>query len=62
MPHGDTCVSHLFEPGAIPASAGMTPILPTMEEPPDDTYDPATLTYALDFSKFYDSFYLDGCQ
>jgi hypothetical protein len=35
MPHGDTCVSHLFEPGAIPASAGMTPILPTTAEPPN---------------------------
>src|SRR4029077_16290001 len=34
MPHGDTCVSHLFEPGAIPASAGMPPILPTTAEPP----------------------------
>jgi hypothetical protein len=62
MPHGDSCISNLYEPGAIPASAGMPPIVPTMAEPPDDVYDPTTLTYSLDFFWFYNSFYLDGCQ
>jgi hypothetical protein len=44
MPHGDTCVSHLFEPGAIPASAGMPPILPTTAELPSGQ---ATLAAAI---------------
>jgi hypothetical protein len=53
----DTCIAFVFSPGAIGASAGTgaTPTLVSFIDPAD--YDPATLTYSLDFSKFYNSIY-----
>lgn len=58
MPTLDDCISGTFEPGNIGASSGQTPVepsVPTLLDP--DNYDPAAVTYSLDFSKFYNSFY-----
>jgi hypothetical protein len=58
MPILDNCIGSVFEPGNIGASAGAPPtvIVPGSLFPPDD-YDPAAVTYSLDFSKFYDFAY-----
>jgi hypothetical protein len=59
MPLLDNCVGSVFEPGSIGASSGTTPtvVIPgTLLTP--ETYDPATVTYSLDFSKFYNSPYM----
>jgi len=57
MPTLDYCISGIFTPGNIGASAGTgaKPSLPTLVDP--DDYDPADVTYSLDFTKFYNSFH-----
>jgi hypothetical protein len=55
----DSCIAGVFTPGNIGASSGQTPIVktvPTFEDP--DEYDPEAVIYSLDFSKFYNSFYI----
>jgi hypothetical protein len=54
MPILDSCITSVFEPGFTGASSGATPTVVTpgsLYTP--DTYDPETVTYSLDFSKFY---------
>lgn len=58
MPTLDSCIANIYEPGNIGASSGLTPVspsVPTFVDP--DDYDPDAVTYSLDFSKFYNSFY-----
>lgn len=59
MPILDNCIANIFEPGNIGASSGQTPVSPSVPSllDPDD-YDPESVTYSLDFSKFYNSFYM----
>lgn len=54
----DSCIANLFFPGNIPGDAGQTPTVPTVGSllDPDD-YDPESVTYSLDQSKFYNSMY-----
>lgn len=55
----DTCISGLYTPGNIPASAGQTPTDVTLGSLLDpDNYDPDDVEYSLDYSKFYNSGYL----
>lgn len=59
MPTLDSCINSVYEPGNIPASTGEAPVrvvIGTLEDPED--YDPDSLTYSLDFTKFYNSGYL----
>jgi hypothetical protein len=59
MPILDSCISGLFTPGNIGASSGETPVEPVVPSFLDpDTYDPTSVTYSLDYSKFYNSGYL----
>ena len=53
----DSCITNLFVPGNIGSDAGdgAKPFLPTLVDP--DDYDPDAMTYSLDYSKFYNSFY-----
>lgn len=53
----DSCITGIFVPGNIGADAGhaVVPVLPSLEDP--DAYDPEAMTYSLDFTKFYNSFY-----
>lgn len=59
MPTLDGCINATFEPGAIGSSSGTTP---TVIEPGSlldpVTYDPESVLYSLDYSKFYNSMYL----
>jgi hypothetical protein len=58
MPAGDTCISGLFTQGAINASPGLDPTVPTLSPFTDpDDYDPDTLIYSLNFSKFWNVMY-----
>jgi hypothetical protein len=59
MPLLDDCITALYEPGNIGASAGEPPtvIRPGTIYTPDD-YPTDSVTYLLDFNKFYDSSYL----
>lgn len=59
MPILDSCVNAVFEPGNIGSSSGEPPLVivqPTLERP--DNYNPEAVQYSLDFSKFYNSYYL----
>lgn len=58
MPLLDDCVNAIFEPGNIGSSSGTTPttVRPGSLYTPD-SYDPATVTYSLKFSLFYNSMY-----
>ncbi len=59
MPTLDSCINSVFEPGNIGSSIGTTPVVITMTSLyPSEDYNPATVDYSLDFSKFYDSMYL----
>jgi len=56
MPQLDSCMAGVYVPGNIGASSGQTPVVssvPSLIDP--ESYDPAALTYSLDFSKFYNS-------
>ena len=58
MPTLDSCVNSVFEPGNIGSSSGTPPTIirpGTLLTP--DTYNPDTVTYSLDFSKFYNVMY-----
>jgi hypothetical protein len=58
MPILDNCVGSTYEPGNIGSSSGVTPVVITPGSlVPPESYDPATVTYSLDFSKFYNSMY-----
>ncbi len=59
MPTLDSCVNGVFEPGNIGSSPGTTPtvITPGSLYTPE-TYNPETVVYSLDLSKFYNSAYL----
>lgn len=62
MPTLDSCISNVYEPGNIGASSGQTPVVrsvPSLLDP--DSYDPDAVTYSLDYSKFYNSFYAGAC-
>ncbi len=59
MPTLDFCINAIFEPGNIGASPGEPPTIirvGTLYTP--DSYPFDSITYLLDFSKFYDSMYL----
>jgi hypothetical protein len=58
MPILDHCIGSIYEPGNIGASSGLPPVAPSVPSliDPDD-YNPETLTYSWDFSKFYNSMY-----
>jgi hypothetical protein len=58
MPILDNCINSQYEPGNIGSSIGTTPTIitvGTLYSP--DSYPFDTVTYSLDFSKFYDSMY-----
>ncbi len=58
MPTLDTCINSVFEPGNIGSSSGETPTtirVGTLYTP--DDYPFATVTYSLNFSRFYNSGY-----
>ncbi len=59
MPLLDSCITSVFEPGNIGASSGTTPtvITPGSLYTPA-TYNPLTVTYSLNFSRFYNSPYI----
>jgi len=58
MPATDTCISSVYEPGNIPASPGLPPLVPIVPSFIDpNNYDPSALTYSLHFARFYDSPY-----
>jgi len=58
MPTLDSCITSVYEPGNIGSSPGTPPVVVTPGSLVDpDNYDPATLTYSLDLSKFYNFFY-----
>ncbi len=59
MPALDTCINAIFEPGFAGASSGTEPVIirPGTLYTPDD-YPFETVTYSLNFSRFYDSSYL----
>jgi hypothetical protein len=61
MPLLDDCITALFEPGNIGASAGEVPttIRPGTIYSPDD-YPTDGVEYSWNFSRFYDSMYLAG--
>lgn len=55
----DSCIAGVFTPGNIGASSGQTPVqpvVPSFEDP--DTYDPDSVEYSLNYSRFYNSGYL----
>lgn len=58
MPILDSCITGVFTPGNIGASSGQAPVAPSVPSllDPED-YDPESVTYSLDFSKFYNSAY-----
>lgn len=59
MPVLDFCITATFEPGNIGASSGTPPVIihgGSLYTPED--YNPDTVDYSLDYSKFYDSGYL----
>jgi hypothetical protein len=59
MPVLDDCVTSAYEPGNIGASTGAPPVIitpGTLYTP--ETYDPATVEYSLNFSRFYNSAYI----
>lgn len=58
MPTLDHCINSIFEPGNIGSSSGTTPVIVTPGSlyTPED-YNPDTVTYSLDFSKFYNVMY-----
>lgn len=59
MPSLDSCVNSVFEPGNIGSSIGTPPVVivaGSLYTP--DTYDPEGVEYSLDFTKFYNAFYL----
>lgn len=59
MPTLDHCITSIFEPGNIGSSSGTPPTVITPGSLLDPgTYDPDTVTYSLDFSKFYNSAYM----
>jgi hypothetical protein len=59
MPLLDSCINAIFEPGNIGSSSGTPPTVITPGSVLDPvTYDPDTVTYSLDYSKFYNSMYL----
>ncbi len=59
MPTLDSCINAVFEPGNIGSSSGTPPVVITPGSLLDpETYDPETVTYSLDFSKFYNSAYI----
>lgn len=54
----DSCINSIFEPGNIGSSSGETPTtvrIGSLYTP--DSYPVDTVTYSLDFSRFYDSMY-----
>jgi hypothetical protein len=54
----DTCITGIFVPGNIGASSGQTPVQPVVPSLLDpENYDPESVTYSHDHSKFYNSFY-----
>jgi hypothetical protein len=58
MPILDNCINSQYEPGNIGSSSGTAPTIitvGTLYSP--DSYPFDTVTYLLDFSKFYDSMY-----
>jgi hypothetical protein len=59
MPTLDSCVNAVFEPGNIGSSPGTPPtvISPGTLLTPED-YDPETVDYSLNFSRFYNSAYI----
>jgi nucleoside-diphosphate-sugar epimerase len=59
MPLLDNCITALFEPGNIGASAGEPPTIvrPGTIYSPDD-YPTDDVEYSLVLSRFYNSFYL----
>lgn len=59
MPTLDSCIGSIYEPGNIGSSPGTPPtvITPGSLETPAD-YDPDSVIYSLDYSKFYNSMYL----
>jgi nucleoside-diphosphate-sugar epimerase len=59
MPLLDNCITDLYEPGNIGASAGEPPTIvrPGTIYMPDD-YPTDDVEYSLVFSRFYDSMYL----
>ena len=61
MPLLDGCITSVYEPGNIGASAGEPPIVirPGTIYSPDD-YPVDTVQWSLNFSRFYDSAYLGG--
>jgi hypothetical protein len=59
MPVLDSCIAGIFVPGNIGADSGtpaVVPTFPTVLDP--DDYDPDSVTYSWDHTKFYNSFYL----
>lgn len=60
MPTPDLCIAGIYFPGNIGASSGQTPVEPVVPslEDPDDFDPPEDLIWSLDFSKFYNSFYI----
>jgi len=59
MPTLDNCINGIFTPGNIGSSVGTPPtivIIGTLYTP--DNYPFDTVQYSLDFTKFYNSFYL----
>ena len=58
MPTLDSCINSMWEPGNIGASSGTTPTVVTPGSLLDpENYDPESVTYSLDNSKFYNFFY-----
>jgi hypothetical protein len=58
MPTLDLCITGTFTPGNIGASSGEAPtqvVLGSLLDP--ENYDPESVTYSLDFTKFYNSGY-----
>ncbi len=59
MPLLDSCVNSNFEPGAIGSSIGTTPtVISVGSIYTPSTYNPATVSYSLNFSRFYNSPYI----
>lgn len=58
MPTLDSCITSVYEPGNIGSSSGMPPVVVTPGSLLDpNNYDPESVTYSLDASKFYNFFY-----
>lgn len=55
----DSCINGLYTPGNIGSSSGQTPVQPTVPSLLDpDNYDPDSVEYSLDYTRFYNSGYL----